>query len=150
MDGFDLEILRRLQAEPDISLADLAPAVGLSQTPCWRRMKKLQEQGVIRGRAILIDQAAMGLPVNVLAHIKLTSHREETLEAFEIAVADQPEIIECFSMSGASDYTLRIVSQSIEAYERFLKRKLSHLPGVASINSSFALKCVKDTRVLPF
>ena len=150
MDDIDLRILRALQAQPDIPLAELAPAIGLSQTPCWRRLKKLEQQGVILGRAVLLDPAALGLAVNVFAYIKLTSHQEETLEALERAVEEHPEIIECFLMSGDSDYMLRIVAQSIDTYERYLKRKLSHLPGVAAIRSSFAMKCVKDTRALPF
>lgn len=150
LDEVDLRILRQLQAKPEIPLSELVLAVGLSQTPCWRRLKKLEKQGVIRGRALLLDPVALGLTVNVIAHIKLISHREETLQALECAVQDHPEIIECFSMSGDSDYMLRIVSQSIETYEHYLKRTLSHLPGIASIKSTFALKCVKDTRALPF
>ncbi|MGC4249882.1 MAG: Lrp/AsnC family transcriptional regulator [Sphingobium sp.] len=150
MDEIDLRILRTLQSQPDISLTDLAAKIGLSQTPCWRRLKKLEQSGVMRGRAVLLDPAALGLTVNVFAHVKLKSHHEEALDAFELATADHPEIIECFSMSGESDYLLRVVSQSIETYERFLKRELIHLPGVASVNSSFALKCVKDTSALPF
>ncbi|WP_066554587.1 Lrp/AsnC family transcriptional regulator [Croceicoccus bisphenolivorans] len=149
MDETDLKILRQIQANPDISLADLGPAVGLSQTPCWRRLKKLEQNKVIVGRAVLLDPSAIGLGVNVFAHLKLTNHRGETLEMFEEAVAECPEIIECFSMSGESDYMLRIVAKSIDHYERFMKDRLSHLPEVVSINSSFALKCVKDTRVLP-
>ena len=149
MDDIDLRILRQLQANPDIPLAELAPLAGLSPTPCWRRLKKLEQQGVIVGHAVILDPVAMNLSVNVFAHLKLTDHREETLEALENAVSKLPEIIECFSMSGESDYMLRIVATSIEAYERYLKRTLSHLPGVSSINSRFALKCVKDTRVLP-
>lgn len=149
MDDVDLRILRQIQANPELPLSELAPSVGLSQTPCWRRLKGLEKSGVIKGRTILLDPASLGLTVNVFAHIKLTSHHEETLEALERAVEEHPEIIECFSMSGNSDYMLRILSPSIEAYEQYLKRKLSHLPAVVSINSSFALKCVKDTRILP-
>lgn len=150
MDEIDLRILRKLQAQPGLPLTELASAVGLSQTPCWRRLKRLEKEGIIRGRALLLDPEALGLTVNVFAHLRLKSHHEETLEALERAVAAHPEIIECFSMSGESDYMLRVVSQSIQTYERFLKRELLHLPGVASINSSFALKCVKDTSALPF
>ena len=91
----------------------------------------------------------LGLTVNVFAYIKLKSHDEATLEALESAVEKHSEIIECFSMSGESDYLLRVIVASVEAYERFLKRELLHLPGVGSINSSFALKRVKETTVLP-
>lgn len=150
MDETDLKLLRALQAHPEIALADLGPLIGLSQTPCWRRLKKLENQGIIRGRAVLLDPAALGLTVNVFAYIKLKSHDEETLEALERAVGEHPEIVQCFSMSGESDYMLRVIVSNVEAYERFLKRKLLHLPGVASINSSFALKRIKETTALPF
>ncbi|MBO9726680.1 MAG: Lrp/AsnC family transcriptional regulator [Novosphingobium sp.] len=149
MDDIDRKILRTLQDHPEMPLADLAPLVGLSQTPCWRRLKKLESQGTIRGRAVLLDPAMLGLTVNVFAYIKLKSHDEATLEALESAVEKHSEIIECFSMSGDSDYLLRVIVASVEAYERFLKRELLHLPGVGSINSSFALKRVKETTVLP-
>ncbi len=149
MDEIDRKILRTLQDYPEMPLADLAPLVGLSQTPCWRRLKKLESQGTIRRRAVLLDPAMLGLTVNVFAYVKLKSHEEATLEALESAVGRHPEIIECFSMSGDSDYLLRVIVSSVEAYERFLKRHLLHLPGVGAINSSFALKCVKETTVLP-
>ena len=149
MDDFDRRILRTMQAYPDLSIADLAEKVGLSQTPCWRRMKKLEADGLIAGRAVLLDAKRLGLVVNVFAHVSLKQHDEETLDALERAVYLHPEIVECYSMSGASDYVLRVVAQSIEDYESFLKKTLLHLPGVSSINSSFALKTVKMTTVLP-
>lgn len=104
---------------------------------------------MIRGRANLLDEAALGFGVNVFANLRIKQHDEETLEAFETAVRDHPEIVECFSMSGESDYILRVLACGIEDYERFLKRVLLHLPGVASINSSFALKPVKMTTAVP-
>lgn len=104
---------------------------------------------MIAGRAVLLDARSLGLTVNVFANIQLKQHDEQTLEALEAAVRDHPEVVECFSMSGTSDYTIRVVARSIEDYERFLKKVLLHLPGVSSINSSFALKCVKMTTALP-
>ena len=149
MDQTDIKILRTLQAEPGLSVQDLADRVGLSHTPCWRRMKKLEASGTIRERATILDPDALGLSITVYAQVRLKQHDEETLEAFEQATRDCPEIVECFSMSGESDYVLRVVSGSVAQYETFLKKTLLHLPGVATINSSFALKCVKLTTKLP-
>ena len=149
MDDFDRKLLRVHQAEPELSVHELAERVGLSHTPCWRRLKKLEADGVIKGRAVILDPAALGLSITVFAHIKVKQHDEDTLEVFERSARARPEIVECFSMSGDSDFLLRIVTGSVADYEQFLKRTLLHLPGVGSVNSSFALKCVKNTTMLP-
>jgi len=148
MDGVDRKILRILQEDATIPIADLAQNVGLSHTPCWRRVKQMEDAGIIR-RAVLLDRELLGLPINVLANVKLKAHDEETLEAFEKAAAQQPAIVDCFIMGGDSDYALRIVVGSIEEYERLLKKTLLHFPGVAAMSSHFALKCVKNTTKLP-
>jgi len=149
IDAMDRKILIALQAHPDLSTADIADRVGLSHTPCWRRMKKLEEDGVIAGRVVLLNAKALNLAVNVFAEIRLKQHDETTLEALERAVRSRSEILECFSVSGDSDYLMRIVIGSIDAYEIFLKKVLLHLPGVAAVNSRFALGCVKMTTALP-
>lgn len=149
IDAFDRKIIGIVQAEPDIAVQALAERVGLSHTPCWRRLKKLEESGVIKGRAVLLDADALGLPIAVFVHIRMKSHDEETLEAFERMARSQPEIVECFSMSGEADFLLRIAMPSVAGYETFLKKVLVHMPGVGSVNSSFALKCVKFTTMLP-
>ncbi len=149
MDTTDLKILRLLQDRPEISVVDLAQAVGLSHTPCWRRVKQLEANGAIRERAVVLDPKIMGLDISVYAHVKLKAHDEDTLEALERAACDRAEIVDCFSMSGESDYIFRIVVKSIDEYEAFLKKVLLHLPGVASVNSHFALKCLKRTTKLP-
>lgn len=149
MDAVDRKILRILQNNAGIAMADLARQVGLSHTPCWRRVKQLEENGVIRERVVILDPAIMGLNVNVLANIRLKAHDEDTLNAFERAARERPEIVECFIMGGESDYAVRIVVGSIEEYENLLKKVLLHFPGVASVNSHFALKCVKNTTRLP-
>ena len=149
IDAFDRKIIRIIQAEPDIAVQALAERVGLSHTPCWRRLKKLEKIGVIRGHAVLLDADALGLPIAVFAHIRMKSHTEDTLEAFENMAQSRPEIMECFSMTGEADFLLRIAMPSVAEYETFLKKVLVHMPGVGSVNSSFALKCVKFTNVLP-
>ncbi len=149
MDDIDLKILRNLQDTPGISMVDLAQAVGLSHTPCWRRVKHLEETGAIRARAVILDPEVMGLAVTVLANIRLKAHDEDTLNAFEQAARERPEIVDCFSMGGESDYAVRMVVASIDAYEHLLKKVLLHFPGVAEVHSHFALKCVKNTTRLP-
>ena len=149
IDDTDLRILRELQDHPDLAVTDLATRIGLSHTPCWRRMKRLEEAGVISGRAVLIDPAAVGYEISVFASIKIKQHDEETLEAFEAAVGRCPQIVECFSMSGDADYILRIVTRSVSDYEALMKKVILHLPGVGSINSSFALKRIKLTTKIP-
>ena len=149
MDDFDRLILRTLQAASTTTMSDLAEAVGLSQTPCWRRVKQLESDGVIARRAVLLDAKKLGYPINVFAHIRIGKHDEETLIAFEQEVSTHPEIVECYSMSGESDFLMRVLARSIEGYEHFLKRTLLHLPGVIAVNSSFALKSVKFSTDVP-
>lgn len=149
MDEMDIKILRTVQAEPTLSVQELASRVGLSHTPCWRRLKKLEASGAILERATILNPEALGLTITVYANVKLKSHDEETLEAFEQATLDCPEIVECFTVSGESDFVLRIVSGSVTQYETFLKKVLLHLPGVGTVNSNFALKRVKLTTKLP-
>lgn len=145
----DRRILRVLQAEPELPMTELAQRVGLSHTPCWRRIKKMEAEGTIQRRALILDPRLVGFGVNVFAHLRFARQDEATLEAFETQVGSHPQIVECFSMSGDSDYLLRVVAQSIEDYEQFLKKVILHLPGVSTVNSSFALKTVKLTTDLP-
>ncbi len=149
MDDMDIKILRTVQAEPGLSVQDLASRVGLSHTPCWRRLKKLEASGAIMERAVILNPDALGLSITVYANIKLKQHDEDTLEAFEQATLDCPEVVECFTVSGESDFVLRIVTGSVAQYEIFLKKILLHMPGVGTVNSNFALKRVKLTTKLP-
>jgi len=149
IDATDLKILRVLQEDAEHSMGDLAEKVGLSHTPCWRRYNRLKDIGVITGHAAMIDPKKVGLGVNAICDIVLQHHNEEALLAFEAAVMTHPQIVACFSMTGAKDYTLRVAVASLEDYERFFKQKLLHLPGVATVNTSFAFGTVKWTTALP-
>ncbi len=149
LDVIDRKMLAVLQVEPDLSVQALAERVNLSHTPCWRRLKRLESEGIIRERAVILDADLLGLPITVFAEVALKQHDEQTLEQLEREAQRCPEIVECFSMSGEHDYIFRIVAASVADYERFLKKVLLHLPGVASVNSSFALKRVKLTTRLP-
>lgn len=149
IDRIDRNILTQLQQDGRITNNDLAQQVGLSPSPCLRRVKALEEAGVIRRYVALVDPAAIDLSVNVFVSVTLERQAEERLEAFEAAVVRWPEVVECYLMTGESDYLLRVVVSDLAAYERFLKDHLTRVPGVASIKSSFALKQVRYNTALP-
>ena len=149
LDDLDRKILEHLQADGRMSLADLAARVGLSPSPCLRRVRNLERAGVISRYVAVLDQRAVGLPVSVFVSIKLEKQRQESLDRFAKAIARWPEVLECYLMTGPRDYWLRVVVPDLAAYERFVKQKLTRLEGIASIESSFALEQVKYTNVLP-
>lgn len=149
MDELDRKILIHHQNHPDWSLAELGEFIGLSRAACWKRLRSLTDNGYINGKAVLLDQVKLGLNVTVIANIKLEKTVTATIDEFEAEVCKHPEILSCYSMSGDSDYTLRIVARSIEDYEIFLREKLAKLPNVSDIKSSFALKSVKNSTRLP-
>ena len=149
LDDFDKAILRVMQKNANYSIAELGEKVGLSHTPCWRRIKRLQAEGVIKKNVALLEPKKVALGVTVYVYIAIKSHDEASLNDFEEAVQNTENVVECYSTSGDKDYILRVVVDSVEQYERLLKRTLVHLPNVASINSTFALKQVKYTTQLP-
>jgi Lrp/AsnC family transcriptional regulator len=149
IDATDLKILRVLQENAEYSMQELAAKVGLTHTPCWRRCNRLKEIGLIVGQAAMLDPKRAGIGVNAICDIVLQHHSEDAFVAFEKAVLAHPEIVACFEMTGPKDYTLRVAVPSLEDYERFLKQKLLHLPGIATVNTSFAFSTVKWTTALP-
>ncbi len=149
IDDVDRNILRAYQRAPDISMEELGNKVGLSHTPCWRRVRHLEEAGVIRGRSLDLDREALGLGVVVLVQVRLKQHDERTLLDFEKRIQQQPEIMDCYTVAGDHDYFLRIVCKSAKDYEVLLKKILLHLPGIGSVNSHFAMNEVKHTNRLP-
>ncbi|WGD28822.1 Lrp/AsnC family transcriptional regulator [Ancylobacter sp. WKF20] len=149
VDAIDRRILAALQQDAHITMEKLAALVGLSPSPCARRVRNLEAAGVIKRYVAVVDQDKIGLPISVFASIKLERQREDELDRFEKAIARWPEIVECYLMTGQRDYLLRIVVKDLPAYEAFLKRTLTRLDGVASIESSFALSQVKHAQGLP-
>lgn len=149
LDAIDIRILKVLQQSADISNVELAERVGLSPTPCLRRVRIMEEAGVIRSRVTLLDPAVLGLNVSVFVSVTLERQVKERLQEFEAEVRRRPEVVECYLMTGESDYLLRIVVPDLATYERFLKESLTRIPGVASIKSSFALKQVAYSTALP-
>ena len=149
LDKFDQEILRVLQKDATVSMADLSQRVGLSHTPCWRRVKRLEADGFIKNKVTILDGRMLNLGVSVFIYVTLKSHDEASLNQFELAVQDIQQIVECHTTSGDKDYMLKVVVESIESYELLLKSTLTHLPFVEHISSTFALKQVKNTTELP-
>lgn len=149
LDETDKRILAALQENGRLTNVELADRVGLSPSPCLRRVRILEEAGIIRGYQALVDQGQVGLPVSVFVSVKLEKQKEDALQRFEKAVRAFPEVLECYLMTGSRDYLLRVVARDLADYERFLKATLTRIDGVASIESSFALAQVKHTAVLP-
>jgi Lrp/AsnC family transcriptional regulator len=149
MDMTDTKILRVLQEDAALPIAAVADAVGLSVTPCWRRIRKLEETGVIQRRVTLLDRKAAGIGVVVFASVSLVRHTEEALAEFDAFVFRRPEILEAHAVSGDRDYQLKIAVRDIEAYEGFLNRELLALSCIASVNSRFMLREIKYTTSLP-
>ncbi|MET0371664.1 MAG: Lrp/AsnC family transcriptional regulator [Sphingobium sp.] len=149
LDAIDRRILDQLQRDATLSNADLAERVGSSAASCWRRVRRLEAAGVLKGAVRLLDADLIGCGVNVLANIRVRSHARDVRGAFEEFVRDRREIIECWSISGDWDYLLRIVAADVADYERFLMRVLLDHPSVGGASSHFALSQTKYTTALP-
>lgn len=145
----DVQILARLQQNARLSNIALARAVGLSPSACLRRVRALEEQGYVRKFVTLLDPVRLGLGASIFIQVSLDKKDEPTLRGFEQAIASRSEVVECYLMTGDSDYLLRVVVPDVHAFERFLMDHLTKIRGIASIKSSFALKQVKYTTALP-
>ena len=148
LDRLDRAILAELLQDARISHVDLAHKVGLSPTSCARRLRALEESGIVAGHRAVVDTRKLGLSTTVIVRITLNSQAEETLDAFEQAIAVCPCVVRCFLMSGSDDYLLTVLARDIEDFENIHRRQLSRLPGVARIQSSFAIREVIN-RSLP-
>ena len=149
LDDKDRAILAQLQRDSRQTVQQLAAAVGLSSTPCWKRVKEMEAAGVIRGYGAAIDREQVGLALCVLAEVNLTQHTENTVREFERAVAACPEIVSCYSTTGGADYSIKVLVEDIKRYEAFLHDTAFKLPGVTHIRSSVVLKEVKANAGVP-
>ena len=149
LDVFDRRILENLQKNGRTTNVELAGEVGLSPSPCLRRVRELENAGVIRQYVALLEPSSVGIGVSVFAQVSLERQIESLLDAFEEAISARPEVVECYLMTGNHDYLLRIVVPDLDAYRSFVLDHLSKAPGVANIRSSFALKQVKYSTALP-
>lgn len=148
LDDMDIKILRQLQADATKPVAEIGKEVGLSTTPCWRRIQKLDESGVVLRRVALLNPAKVNTAVNVFVSIKTDQHSIAWLEKFHAAVNDFPEVVEFYRMSGEVDYLMRVVVPDIAAYDAFYKRLIARVE-IAKVSSAFAMEQIKYTTELP-
>lgn len=149
LDAYEKKILRLLQEDAALSNADIAERIGLSASPCWRRIDRLEREGFIKRRVALLDRQKVGLNAQIFAQVKLNAHGRANLDEFAASIREIPEVLECYVLMGSVDFLLRIVTSDIEAYEKLFFNRLSQLPGVQEVNSTVALSEIKSTTSLP-
>lgn len=149
LDATDMRILDQLQLDGRVTNAELAERVHLSASPCLRRVKHLESSGVIRGYVALVEPAALGLAVTAFVRVRLSQQGDRHLAMFEETVASLPEVMECYLMTGESDYQLRVLVGSLSEFEDFLRKKLTPIPGISEVTTSFALRPVVYRTALP-
>lgn len=145
----DVEILKLLQQDATLSTAAVAEYINISQSPCWRRISRLEEQGLIRQRVALLDRSALGMEVVVFATINLTSTGRQNLLAFEQEIGRHPEVMECYTMTGIWDYMLKLVTRDIRHYEDFVRNTLTASPAIRELHSHMAVTEIKNVTQLP-
>jgi Lrp/AsnC family transcriptional regulator len=149
LDEADWRILTVMQVDAALSTTELAAAVNMSQSACWRRLQRLRDEGIITAEVALVDRRKVGLNTQVFAQIKLTAHGRSHLEDFADAIRGFPEVLDCFVLMGSVDFMLRIVTRDIESYEAFFFQRLSKVSGIQEISSMVALSQIKSTTALP-
>jgi Lrp/AsnC family transcriptional regulator len=149
LDATDLAILRLIQADASLSLGDIAKEVGLTQTPCWKRIRRMEETGIITGRVTLVNAEKLGLGISVFVAIETGDHSAAWIESFAKTVAEMPEIVECWRLGGDVDYLLRVVVSDMTAYDGFYRKLTARVSSLRKVTSRFAMECVKSTTALP-
>lgn len=149
LDPYERKILRELQRDASQTTAQIAERIGLSSSPCWRRIDRLEREGIIKRRVAIVDRQMVGLNAQVFAQVKLNAHGRANLDQFAEKIREFPEVLECYVLMGSVDFMIRVVTEDINAYERFFFEKLSQLPGVQEITSTVALSEIKATTALP-
>ncbi|MCG7399956.1 MULTISPECIES: Lrp/AsnC family transcriptional regulator [Caballeronia] len=149
LDRIDIGILNELQQNARITNSELARAVNLSPTPCFNRVRALEKAGLFKQHVTLLNPEALGLSINVFIQVSLEKQIKDALARFEQAISERPEVMECYLMTGDADYLLRVVLPDVAALERFILERLTQMPGVSNIRSSFALKQVRYKTALP-
>jgi Lrp/AsnC family transcriptional regulator, cysteine-sensing transcriptional activator len=149
LDELDLKILAALQRDAGRSNAEIAAQVGLSPSPCWRRVQRLEQAGVVQRRVAILDAEKLGLGVVVFASVKLSAHGRQAIPEFEESIRGYPEVVECYTVTGEVDFILRIVTRDTRSYERFLRDSLLQLPHIHEVHSTIALTQVKYTTEVP-
>lgn len=148
-DMHSLKILQALQEDARMTVQQISERVGLSTTPCWKRIKDMETQGVITGYTVHVDRKKVGLDLMVIAEVNLQQHTDKIVSGFEAAVAATPQIVRCYSTTGQADYVLTILAKNIEHYEQLLIRQIFKFPGVAHVRSTIVLREIKAQGLLP-
>ena len=148
IDRYDLRILQQLQDNADVAVADIAEKIGLSTNACWRRIKRLEADGIIRARVALLDERALGLKLTVFVSVKTSEHNATWLEKFADGIKGIPEVVEFYRMSGDIDYLLKVVVQDIDDYDRVYKKLIAVAP-MHDVSSSFAMERIKSSTAVP-
>ena len=149
MDSIDQKIIRQLQLDGRLTNQELAERVSLSASPCLRRVRKLEESGVIKGFTANIDQKKYGLSINVFISVRLEKHTDRLVADFENGVQKLDEVLACYLISGSRDYLLQVVAKDLEGYEQFLRKKLRLVPGIGQLESNFVMGQIKKITLLP-
>lgn len=149
MDAIDNKIIDALQQNGRLSNQELADKVGLSPSPCLRRVRNLEKEGVLIGYTALVDQDKYGLPLTVFVHIRLERHSDDCIKEFEEGIERLDQVMECYLMTGQSDYLLHVLARDLKDYEIFVRDKISTIPGIAGIDSSFVFGQVKKKTTFP-
>jgi len=149
IDGIDAKILHLLQGNAALSVADIADKVGLSSSPCWRRIKRMEELGIIKQRVTILDRQKLGLDFEVFVAVKLALPNRENMEKFEKAVRNMPEVVQCAVVTGAVDFMLRIVTKDMHSYEDFLREVLLGIDLISDVQSRIVLRQSKDSNSIP-
>jgi DNA-binding Lrp family transcriptional regulator len=149
LDAIDARILELIQNDASLSVAEIADRVGLSSSPCWRRIKRLEDAGIIQKRVTILDRQKLGLSFEVYCTVKLALPTKDNLDAFDRAISDMPEVVQCATVTGAADYELRIVTRDMPAFDSFLREKLLSLGLVSNIESRIVVRSVKNTTASP-
>ncbi len=148
MDAIDRKILLTLQEDASLSVAEIGQRVGLSSTPCWKRIQRLEADGVIQRRVAIVDQDKIGLGITVFVSVETDDHSQDWLSRFATLVSEMPEVMEFYRMAGDVDYMLRVVAADMQAYDAFYKRLISAVP-LKNVTSRFAMEKIKSTTMLP-
>ena len=149
LDNIDAKILHLIQSDAGLSVSDISEEVGLSSSPCWRRIKRMEEMGIIKGRVTLLDRKNLGLDFEVFVAVKLGLPNSKNMEKFEQSVARMPEVVQCAVVTGAVDFMLRIVTTDMHAYESFLREVLLSIDLISDVQSRIVLRQSKETTAVP-
>lgn len=149
LDAVDRRILELMQKDATLTVAEIAEQAGLAQSPCWRRIQRMRDNGIILGQVTLLNRKEIGLNAQIFAQVRLNAKGRENIEEFSEAIQGFKEVLDCYVTLGATDFILRIVAEDINAYERFFFEQLSRVPGIQEINSMVALSEIKSTTALP-